>query len=304
LLLWLLLPWYGVLVAAAVLVLWLTLARRGRQALLVTRMGLATLSSRWGSSSVVVVGIAGVVGVLVSLFAMAQGLEATLQLCGNDTTVMVMHQWAISESTSVLGHDTALRVQQMPGVARDGGDRPIASPELVVMASLQEKAALKADPSLKVAAQTTEAYYADQAADQSVAIHILGTAAAIIMGLGALFGALNSMHAAVTTRLREIAILRALGFRGTPVVTSVMLEAMLLALGGGVLGALMAYAIFGHFTASAMGGGFTQVVFEFRIAPALLWKGIKWALAIGFVGAALPAIRSATIPVASAIREL
>jgi putative ABC transport system permease protein len=124
------------------------------------------------------------------------------------------------------------------------------------------------------------------------------------MAIGALFGALNSMYAAVATRAREIATLRALGFRGTPVVTSVMLETMLLALAGGVLGALVAWLIFDHYTVSTLGSNFSQVVFQFRVTPALLWSGIKWALAIGFVGGLFPAVRAARLPVSSALREL
>jgi putative ABC transport system permease protein len=87
----------------------------------------------------------------------------------------------------------------------------------------------------------------------------------------------------------------------------VLLETMLLALAGGVLGAFVAWAIFGHFTASTSASGgfsFTQMIFQFQVTPALVWNGLKWALAIGFVGGLFPALRAARLPVTTALREL
>ena len=124
------------------------------------------------------------------------------------------------------------------------------------------------------------------------------------MAIGAVFGALNTMYAAVATRTREIATLRAIGFRGGPVVVSVLIETLLLALAGGVIGAGLAWAIFDHYTASTLGANFSQVVFEFRVTPALLASGLKWALAIGFVGGLFPAMRAARVPVTEGLREL
>jgi putative ABC transport system permease protein len=124
------------------------------------------------------------------------------------------------------------------------------------------------------------------------------------MGIGAIFGALNTMYAAVATRAREIATLRAIGFRGLPVVVSVLLETMLLALAGGVLGALIAWALFNNYTVSTLGSNFSQVVFAFKVSPALVWSGLKWALAIGFIGGLFPALRAARLPVTTALREL
>lgn len=83
-----------------------------------------------------------------------------------------------------------------------------------------------------------------------------------------------------------------------------MLETMLLALAGGVLGALLAWAIFDHYTVSTLGSNFSQVVFQFKVSPALVWSGLKWALAIGFVGGLFPAVRAARLPVTAALREL
>jgi len=166
------------------------------------------------------------------------------------------------------------------------------------------KAALASDPRLKVDVKTTRAYYTEQSAGLAKLIRILGTSIGLIMGIGAVFGALNTMYAAVATRSREIATLRAIGFRGLPVVVSVLLETMLLALAGGVLGAAIAWIIFNNYTASTLGSNFSQIVFAFKVSPELVWNGIKWALAIGFIGGLFPALRAARLPVTAALREL
>ncbi len=104
-------------------------------------------------------------------------------------------------------------------------------------------------------------------------IRVMGIVIGVIMGIGAVFGALNTMYAAVATRAREIATMRAIGFRGLPVVVSVLLETMLLALaGGGMLGAAVAWLIFNNYTVSTLGANFSQVVFAFKVSPALVWQ--------------------------------
>lgn len=412
------LPWWTAAGAAALLAVWLATTRPGRQAWSVTRVGLATVPRRLGAASVVVVGIAGVVGVLVALLAMAQGFQATLQETGGDDTAIVLRAGSQAEVNSVLDHDATVIVGAEPQVMRDGEGRPIASPELVVVASLPKKssgldanveirgigeeawalhprvrmiagrrfspglrelivgqraasefertalgarvdlggqpwtvvgqfdsgdahdselwadadvvasayrrgdsrnsvtvrlksprlidafkAALAGDPRFKVDASTTRDYYSRQSAPLAHAIRILGTTVAVIMAIGAVFGALNTMYAAVTTRTREIATLRAMGFRGGPVVVSVLIETMLLAMLGGLAGAAIAWAVFDHYTASTLGADFSQVVFEFRVTPALMAGGLKWALAIGFVGGLFPAVRAARLSVTEGLRE-
>jgi putative ABC transport system permease protein len=133
---WSRLPWYGALIAVCALALWLALTRAGRRTLSVTGVGLATLPSRWGASLVIVVGIAGVVGVLVALLAMGQGLESTLKGTGSSDTAIVLRGGSQSESSSVLLHDAAVLIAQAPGIARDAQGRAIASPELLLAASL------------------------------------------------------------------------------------------------------------------------------------------------------------------------
>ena len=123
------------------------------------------------------------------------------------------------------------------------------------------------------------------------------------MALGAIFGALNTMYSAVAARAREIATLRAIGFLGVPVIVSVLVETMLLAATGGVLGAAIAWLLLDGFIASTMGSS-GQIVFAFDVSPALLWNGLKWALAIGLVGGLFPAVRAARMPIARGLREL
>jgi putative ABC transport system permease protein len=166
------------------------------------------------------------------------------------------------------------------------------------------KASIASDPRLQVDLMTTRAYYSAQSERLSRLLRILGTVVGTIMAIGAIFGALNTMYAAVAARAREVATLRAIGFRGVPVIVSVLLETMLLALLGGVIGAAIAWLIFDNYTASTLGDNFSQIVFNFRVSPALLWSGIKWALAIGFIGGLFPAVRAARLPVTAGLREL
>ena len=134
-------------------------------------------------------------------------------------------------------------------------------------------------------------------------IRIVGLVIAAIMGVGAVFGALNTMYAAVTARAREVATLRAIGFGPVPVLVSVVLEAMLLALLGGALGAAIAWLLFHDYAVSTLGANFSQVVFRFDVSPALIGTGVRWALAIGLIGGLAPALRAARLPVTAALRE-
>lgn len=403
--------------ALGVLAAWLLLAREGRQALAIAGSGLATLHRRLGATAVIVVGIAGVVGVLVALLSMAAGFEATLRQSGSDDTAIALRAGANAELSSALDRSSAILIAQKPGVLRDAADVPEASSEVVVVANLPKrstgtdanvevrgvgprvwavrpqvhiiagrpfrpgrrelivgdgalrqfagiepgstvrlndqlwrvtgvfhsgdvhdselwgdaesvaaayrrngfqavtvrltgpeafaafKAAVAGDPRLKVDVETTRAYYNKQSERLTRTIRTLGTGVAVIMAIGAVFGALNTMYAAVAARTREMATLRALGFSGVPVVAAVMLEAMLLALLGGALGALVAYGVFDGYRVSTLGSNFSQVVFQFRVSPGLLLRGLQWSLAMGFLGGLFPALRAASIPVTAALRE-
>ena len=413
---WIALPWQGVLAVAVVLALWLALTRTGRVALAATRVGIASLPQRWGASSVIIVGIAGVVGVLVAILAMGAGFEATLKQTGNENTAILLRGGSQAETNSVITRDQSPLIGSLPGIARDGQGRGVISPELSQVVNLptastgedanaqfrgvsdaawsirpnikiiegrkfnvgvreivvgqgakgqyrgldigktiklgnqdwtvvgvfatgdafdseiwtdietlssaydrrayqsvtvgldgkdgfkQLKAALDNDPRLKLDVQTTQDYYSKQTQQLTTIIKWLSIVIGTIMAVGAVFGALNTMYAAVASRAREIATMRAIGFRGLPVVVAVMLETMLLALLGGLLGGLIAWAIFNGYSVATLGSNFSQVVFQFKVSPELLWSGLKWALGIGLIGGLFPALRAARLPVTAALR--
>ena len=413
---WVLLPWYGVLAIAVAIALWLVLTRSGRLGLAAARIGISSLPQRWGASSVIVVGIAGVVGVLVAMLAMGEGFKATLESTGDDTSAIVLRGGSQAETNSVITRDQVPLIGTLAGIARDADGRPLLSPELSQVVNLPSKAdgtdvnaqfrgvgerawavrdkvrviegrafspglreivvgqgargqfrgldvgsvltlgnqqwtvvgvfasgdahdselwtdaetlgstynrsayqsitvrtegtdgftafkaAMDADPRLKLDVSTTREYYGRQSGQLATLINVLGTVIGAIMAVGAVFGALNTMYAAVTTRAREIATMRAIGFRGLPVVVAVMLETMLLALLGGLLGGLLAWSIFNGYSVSTLGSNFSQVVFQFKVSPELMWNGLKWALGIGLVGGLFPALRAARLPVTAALR--
>jgi putative ABC transport system permease protein len=413
---WIALPWIGVLAIAALFALWLALTRSGRLALAAARIGIAGLPQRWGASSVIVIGIAGVVGVLVAMLAMGEGFKATLDRTGSDRTAIILRGGSQAETNSVITRDQVPLISALPGIARGKDGRPLVSPELSQVVNLPSKAdgtdanvqfrgvgpaawelrpdlkllegrrfnpglrelvvgkgaqaqfaglevgrklelanqdwtvvgvfasgdaheselwadadvlgpayqrsafqsvtvkldgkggfkrlkaALAGDPRLKLDVLTTHDYYAKQSEGLSKLIRILGVVIGTIMAIGAVFGALNTMYAAVAGRAREIATMRALGFRGLPVVVSVMLETMLLALAGGLLGAAIAWLVFNGYTVSTLGSNFSQVVFQFKVGPDQLWTGLKWALGIGLDGGLYPALRAARLPVTVALR--
>ncbi len=413
---WTFLPWYGVLAAAVVLALWLLLTRRGQQTLAVTGIGISSLPQRWGASSVIVIGIAGVVGVLVAMLAMGEGFQATLKGSGSDRTAIILRGGSQAETNSVITRDQVPLISALDGIARGGDGKPMISAELSQVVNLPTKsdgtdanvqlrgigdagwalrpqvklvqgrkfkpglrelivgqgavnqfrgiqvgqqlklanqmwtvvgqfasgdshdselwadgevlvstynrqafqsvtvkldgkdgftklkAALAGDPRLKLDTQTTRDYYSKQSENLSKLIRILGIVIGTIMAIGAVFGALNTMYAAVSGRSREIATMRALGFRGVPVVIAVMMETMLLALLGGMLGAFIAWLVFNGYQVSTLGNNFSQVVFQFKVSPDLLWTGLKWALGIGLVGGLFPALRAARLPVTDALR--
>ena len=414
---WVVLPWYGVVALAAALGAWLFLSRQGKLALAAAGVGIASLPRRWGASSVIVIGIAGVVGVLVAMLAMGEGFQATLKGTGSDEAAIILRGGSQVETNSVISRNQAPLIVGLPGIARSADGRPLASPEVSQVVNLpskadgtdanvqmrgvgdegwevrphmrlvqgrrferglreivvgqgvsaqyrgvevgktlrlgnedwtvvgvfasgdshdsemwtdaqtlasfyrrpayqsvtvrldgkdgfaQLKAALDDDPRLKLDALTTSDYYTRQSSGTTTLIRVLGTVIGAIMAIGAVFGALNTMYAAVATRAREIATLRALGFTGLPVVVAVMLETMALACAGGILGAGIAWGLFHGFTVSTLGSNFSQVVFQFQVTAELLFRGLQWALGIGFIGGIFPALRAASLPVTKALRE-
>jgi putative ABC transport system permease protein len=180
-----------------------------------------------------------------------------------------------------------------------------------VLAKLESPAAfdsfkdtLTRDPRLDLQVLRETDYYANQGRTLNGIIRGLGFTISVLMAIGAVFGALNTMYSAVSARTREIATLRALGFGASPVVVSVLAEALLLALAGGALGALGAYfGVDGFRTSTLNWDTFSQVTFAFEVTPRLVVAGTFFAIAMGFLGGLFPAVRAARLPVTAALRE-
>jgi putative ABC transport system permease protein len=393
-----------------------------KQVVALTMITLRTIPQRLGTSLVVVIGIAGVVGVLVAVLAMSEGFRHTLASTGRYDRVIMLRAGSDSEMASNLGRDQTMLIAPLPGIARDAGGSPLASAELMVMVDLprqgqtdpnnvpfrgvqptafairdelkivagrrfargvrevivgkkaaQEfagltvgsridfrdsdwtvvgifetggdvheseiwadaeatlsafrrvgyqsvtarladgseagftafKDAVSRDPRFSLSVFREPEYYARQARVLSDLINILGYTVAAFMATGATFGALNCMYAAIASRQVEIATLRAIGFGGTSVVISVMVEALLLALVGGTVGGALAYLYCNGASLSTLNfNTFSQVAFDFRVTPRLLAQGLLWALIIGAAGGLLPAVQAARQPVTVALRTL
>jgi len=178
--------------------------------------------------------------------------------------------------------------------------------KLISSAAFQEfKDALTTNPQLKVKVVRQSEFLSEQSSMLTTFIQGIGFFIATMMALGAIFGALNTMYSAVSARTREIATLRALGFGSGPVVLSILLESLAVALAGGVVGAVAAYLAFNDFKTSTINWQtFSQIAFAFRVTPELLAQGVMWAALIGLIGGLFPAIRAARMPIAAALREL
>lgn len=382
--------------------------------------GLSSISQRRGSVAAAIFGIAGVVGVLVSVLSMAAGFRKTMASSSSPDSAIVLRSGANDEMSSGLQQEATRLVADAPGLAR-GTDGPLASAELFAIINLPmrstgtdanvplrgvEQAAFQvrekfkliegrrfepgknevlvgvgaarefaglevgkkfrvgrnewevvgifsagsgtaesevwtdakilqaaynrgnsfqsvyvrllapdtfmqfsnsiaADPRLEVKVMRQSDFYAEQSTMLNTLITTLGYLVASLMAVGAVFGALNTMYNSVSTRTREIATLRALGFGGTAVVVSIMLESLALALVGGTLGGAVAYLLFNGFHAATVNWqSFSQVTFTFDVTQQLLAQGIIGAMLIGLIGGLLPALRAARLPIAAALREM
>jgi putative ABC transport system permease protein len=386
----------------------------------VSAMNLRSLPQRIGTSSVVVIGIAGVVAVLISVLAMSTGFIRTLQKTGPDNRAIVVRTGSSAELVSVLMNDAALAVADSPGIKKGSDGRPLASPETLLIMNLSKKDgedasapfrgltpdgfavhpeikitngrvfqagvtemivgksaqrlykgldvgsqinlrgatwtvvgsfdgggsghdseliadkqtlnsayqrgnggqsvwvvldpqggfqifkdSITTNPQLQVDVSTEKDFGTRQSARISSILKIVAYVVGGIMAIGAIFGALNTMYSAVSARSREIATLRAIGFGPVPVIVSVFVEALLLALIGGAGGALMAWLLFNGHSVDTLGGGFGgQLIFDLAVTPGLVALGIIWAGVIGVIGGLFPAIRAARLPVATALRAV
>jgi len=197
-------------------------------------------------------------------------------------------------------------VRVLQGAYRRGNSFQSVRVKLQSEDSLSElKAALEEDPRINPDVMTEKEYYSGQAEPTSQFIKLIGYPLTVLMAIGAVFGALNSMYSSVSVRGKEIATLRALGFGPTSILFSTMIESTLLALVGGVLGGAIAYLVFNGLQVSTLNGAsFSQVVFDFAVTADLLVDGLYASLIIGAIGGLFPAVRAARLPVAQALREL
>ena len=391
------------------------------QIIAVTGVNIRSIRARLGSSSVAVIGIAGVVLVFVAVLSIAEGVSATMKASGDPDVVLVLRAGSDTEMTSGLAGDATRIIQDAPGIARDESGAPMTSPELFVVvdhplkrsgspgnvplrgvtqeafkvhdrlkivdgrnfqwgqneiiagraatrqfvgltvgrtlkwgennwtlvgvfedggsiaeselwcdvkvlqpayrrgnsyqsvyarlaspdAFTQLKDSLTSNPQLQVSAMRAPEYYGSQTETLQTIIRTIGGIIAILMGVGAVFGAVITMYTAVASRTREIATLRALGFGSIPVVFSVLVESALLAIIGGIIGGAVAWLAFnGYETATMNFQSFSQMVFKFSVTPKLLATALFYALIMGLIGGMLPAIRAARLPVVTALREL
>jgi ABC-type lipoprotein release transport system permease subunit len=162
---------------------------------------------------------------------------------------------------------------------------------------------LEGDPRLGVQVMRERDFYEDQSRATTTLIRGLGIFITVIMAVGALFGATNTMFAAVNGRTREIATLLVLGFSPGAVMLSFVVESMLLALAGGVLGCVLALPINGITTSTTNFSSFSEVAFQFRVTPVLMLVALVFSAVLGALGGFFPALRAARQAPAAALRS-
>ena len=192
------------------------------------------------------------------------------------------------------------------GAFRRGASASIAIVQMEENASITDLGAtLELDPRLDLKVQGEVDFYEEQSSGASSLIQVFGYTVAVIMAIGAVFAALNTMYSAVSTRLVEIGTLRAVGFHGSSVLFALMIESMFLALLGGLLGAGLSYLIFNGYTVSTLASvSFTQTAFDFAVTGEIIGQGLILALIVGFLGGVLPARRAATQDITEALRAI
>jgi putative ABC transport system permease protein len=207
-----------------------------------------------------------------------------------------------SEGSGFESEIWADRDAMAPVFQRSGGFQAIAL-RLRDAAQLEALATqLENDPQLQVQVRRERDYYESQAGSTVNALRGLAVFVALVMGIGAVFGAMNTMYAIVAARTREIGTLRALGFSRRSILFSFVTESVLLAIVGGLLGCALALPADGVTTATG-GANFSELAFAFQITPLSLLIGLAFAVLMGFFGGLLPALRGSRLPITSALRE-
>ena len=371
---------------------------------------------RWRVTTLAIVAIALVVAVLVVLISMAQGFRIALQATGSTTNAVLTQRGSTGELTSGISLDNANAVMVDSRVRRDAGGRPLASPEVFVVAALPRKDGpvanvslrgvtpsafivrngvrivsgrsfqpglyelmigrraaaryagvevgstvrmqrrdwrivgvfeangggfesevwgdlnviagafnrrggyqsvtlrladparvgafnedLQKNPRMQVQLIQERQYYDDQSSQVSLPLMALAGFVALVMGVGAIFGAMNTMYAVVAARTREIGTLRALGFSRLSILVSFVTESTLLAFTGGIIGCLVAIPANGM-TSAAGGANFSEVSFAFQITTPTIVTGLVLAVAMGVAGGLLPAWKASRVPITAALR--
>jgi len=232
------------------------------------------------------------------------GLDVGNRLSWGENEWQVVGVFAAEDSVYESEIWTDVRVLQ-PAYRRGSGFQSVYARLESPDAFQRFKDALTADPRLDVDVMREDDYYAEHSRVLRELVNTLGNLIALLMAVGATFGALNTMYSAVAARSREIATLRALGFQGGPVVASVMAESLLLALVGGLLGGGLAWLVAdGYQTATMNWQSFSQVAFSLSVTPRLLAGGIAYALAMGFLGGIFPAIGAVRTPITVGLRQV
>ena len=162
---------------------------------------------------------------------------------------------------------------------------------------------IRAQPQMQLQALSERKYYEDQAGPLAKILRNLASAVAFIMGVGAVFGAMNTMYAIVAARTREIGTLRALGFSRRAILVSFLIESVILAVIGGAVGCVLAFPMNGFSTGTGQTQSFSEIAFAFQITPGIVLIGMAFAAVMGIVGGLLPAFRGARLPITTALRE-
>jgi ABC-type lipoprotein release transport system permease subunit len=162
---------------------------------------------------------------------------------------------------------------------------------------------IRAQPQMQLQAVEERKYYEDQAGPLARALRALAMFVAFVMGIGAVFGAMNTMYAIVAQRTREVGTLRALGFKRRAILLAFVIESVFLALIGGAIGCLLAMPMNGFSTGTGQTQSFSEIAFAFRITPQIVTSGMLLAALLGLIGGLLPALRASRLPITTALRE-
>jgi putative ABC transport system permease protein len=226
-------------------------------------------------------------------------LEGRIKTGGTELTIVGWMQGNNSAFDSEIWMDA--------DEARSAFDRDNYSSVLVRVADTNQMPALmeriETDKRASLRAEPEIAYYSAQTRTAGP-IRILGNFLATTMSIGAIFAAMNTMYASVGSRTREIGTLRVLGYRRRTVLLGFIIEGVILAALGGLLGCLFALPMHGYSTGTLSFDSFSEVVFQFRITPRLAAEGVAFAIVVGFLGSLLPAIRAARLPVIAALKAV